>query len=274
MKPMKFAKVSEAAVTRAIVGGFAKEFSEYTESDCLIVGGGPSGLVAARDMARKGLRVLIVEQNNYLGGGMWVGGYLMNKVTFRSPSNRLAEELGAKLKEVSPGLFVCDGPDITSKLIAAACDAGVKFLQLTSADDVVLRNNRVEGLVINWTPVRALPRQITCVDPVALESKVVIDASGHDAVVAEKLASRGLIKLKGFGAMDMVASEDAVVEKTGEIYDGLILAGMSVATAHGLARMGPTFGSMLASGVRAAEIAALLIGSRAHVKREAVSVGD
>ena len=43
-------------------------------------------------------------------------------------------------------------------------------------------------------------------------------------------------------------------EKTGEVYPGLVIAGMSVTETHGLARMGPTFGSMLYSGKRAAEI--------------------
>jgi thiamine thiazole synthase len=50
--------------------------------------------------------------------------------------------------------------------------------------------------------------------------------------------------------------EEHVVEKTGEVYPGLIAAGMSVTETHGLARMGPTFGSMLFSGKKAAEIAA------------------
>ena len=47
--------------------------------------------------------------------------------------------------------------------------------------------------------------------------------------------------------------------ETGEIYPGLVIAGMSVTETHGLARMGPTFGSMLFSGMKAAEITAAKI---------------
>ncbi len=263
MVPEKiFSVVGEKEVTRAIVGEFAREFMEHVESDVLIVGGGPAGLTAGRELCRAGKRAFLIERNNYLGGGFWLGGYLMNKVTVRSPADRDLDELGVPHQEVSPGLHVADGPHACAKLIASACDAGLKIANMTIFDDVVLReNNRVAGVVINWTPITALPREITCVDPVALEAKLVIDATGHDACVVSKLQERGLLKVPGFGAMWVERSEDLIVEHTGEAHPGLIVAGMAVSTTFGLPRMGPTFGAMLLSGKRAAEVALEKLGA-------------
>lgn len=255
-----FSAVGETEVTRAIVQGFLRQFNDYVSTDIIIIGGGPAGLTAGKELAKSGHKVLIVERNNYLGGGFWIGGYLMNKVTFRAPAQKVLDELGVPYEKAVEGLYVADGPHACSKLIAAACDAGVKFANLSIFDDVVLREgNRVAGVVINWTPVSAMPREITCVDPIALECRLVIDATGHDATVARKLEARGLLHTVGFGAMWVEKSEDLVVEHTGECHPGLVVCGMAVATVYGLPRMGPTFGAMLLSGKRAAQVASQLL---------------
>ncbi|MBU2560462.1 sulfide-dependent adenosine diphosphate thiazole synthase [archaeon] len=253
---LMFEKVTEKEVTRAIVESFARDFSEYTETDVAIIGGGPSGLVAAKELASAGVKTLIIERNNYLGGGFWIGGYLMNKITVRAPGQEVLDEIGVPYEEYSKGLFVTNGPHACSRLIAAACDAGARVLNMTKVDDVVLReNNRVAGVVINWTPVSALPREITCVDPVSIEAKIVMDCTGHEAEVVDALVRRGLMKVKGFGTMWVEKSEDAIVEHTGFVHPGLIATGMAVSQVYGLPRMGPTFGGMLLSGKKGAEVA-------------------
>ena len=267
-----FQKVSEAQISRAIVSEFSKWFEDYIVSDVIVVGGGPSGLIAARDLAKEGFKTLVIESNNYLGGGFWIGGYLMNTLTFRAPAQKMLNELGIPYKEVNEGLFTADGPNACSKLISAACDAGIKILNMTKFDDVVYRNKMVEGTVINWTPVSALPRQITCVDPISLESKVVIDATGHDACVCRSLEKRKILKLEEFGPMDVNSSEDLVVEKTGQIHPGLIVTGMAVSTAYGIPRMGPTFGGMLLSGQKAATEAVKILTTKKHPVKEEVMV--
>jgi len=254
-----FADVKEVEITKAIANEFHSVLIDRAESDVIIIGAGPAGLTAGRELSTMGFKVLIIEQNNYLGGGYWLGGYMMNPVTVREPAQKIWDELGVPYKKVSEGLYLTPGPHAVSKLIAGACDSGVKFLNLTKFDDLVLKNGRVSGAVVNWMPVSALPRNITCVDPIAFESKMVIDASGHDSVAVKRLVDRNLVEWKGMNPMWVENGEEHVVEKTGEIFPGLVIAGMSVTETYGLARMGPTFGSMLFSGKKAAEVTATKI---------------
>jgi thiazole biosynthesis enzyme len=242
--PKIFADVSEKEITRSIATMFMETMNEYTDSDVIIIGAGPAGLSAGRELGKLGLKTLIIEQNNYIGGGYWVGGYMMNPVTVRSPAHKIWDELGVPYRIIREGLYATWGPHACSKLIAATCDAGVRFLQLTKFDDLVIKNKRVSGVVVNWMPVSAF------------ESKIVIDASGHDSVAVKRLMERGFVKWKGMDPMCVEGGEDAVVNHTGEVFPGLIATGMSVTETHGLPRMGPTFGSMLLSGKKAAEIAA------------------
>ncbi|BAN90813.1 ribulose-1,5-biphosphate synthetase [Aeropyrum camini SY1 = JCM 12091] len=259
---MMFAKVNEADVTEAILEGFYNTLKRHLRSDVIVVGAGPAGLTAAWRLAEAGARVLLVEQNNYLGGGLWLGGYFMNPVTIRAPAERILDELGVPYETVKQGLFSTKGPLLAAKLVARALEAGAEVLNLTMLDDVIVEDGKVSGVVVNWSPVQALPRQITCVDPVGLRAEYVVDATGHDAVVARKLAERGLVNASRLGPMWVERSEDLVVEKTGEVYPGLVIAGIAVAEVYGLPRMGPTFGAMLLSG----EKAALIIGEKLGLK--------
>ncbi len=249
-----FEKASESDVTRAIVKQFGEKLDEFADSEVIIIGAGPSGLMAARELAMKGRKVLIIERNNYLGGGFWLGGYLMNTVTVRPPGEEILDELEIPY-EKDGDLYTAMGPHACSKLISKACDEGVQILNMTEFEDVVLREqDRVGGVVINWTPVSELPRQITCVDPISLEAEIVIDATGHDACVVSKLEERGMMETTGFGGMWVDESEDLIVEHTGKVHEGVVATGMAVSTTYGLPRMGPTFGSMLLSGRKGAEI--------------------
>ena len=80
----KPAPLRERDITRQIAREYYKEFDQLIESDVIIVGAGPSGLICAHDLADMGFRTVIVEQSLALGGGFW--------------SRRLSDEQGDDLR--------------------------------------------------------------------------------------------------------------------------------------------------------------------------------
>ena len=250
--------ISERHVTKTIVNEFMDDFIEnILDSDVVVVGSGPCGVTAAKYCAEKGLKTVMIERNIYGGGGMWQGGFLLPKNTVGAPANKLLEECGVNLKDAGNGLYVCDSFEMVSKMLVSACNAGVKLLNSTNVEDLVLKEDHVDGVVIQWYPVQQMPKFITCMDPIAIRSKVVIDATGHDSFLVKRLSEQrsGIPKPPGCGSLWVDEAEKKTVELTHEIYPGLIVAGMSATSTYGAPRMGPIFGGMLLAGKKAAELA-------------------
>ncbi len=258
MNKPKPAPLRERDITRQIAREYYKEFDQLIESDVIIVGAGPSGLICAHDLAAMGFRTLVVEQALALGGGFWSGGYLMNKATICAPANDILEEIGAPCKQVKDcdGMYIVDPPHATAALIAAAYKAGARIMNLTRVVDLILRQDGLlEGVVVNNTTAEMAGHDVIHVDPIALESKVVVDATGHDAVVVNLLHKRNLFQpVPGNSAMWVSRSEEEVINRTGEVYPNCFVVGLAVAAVYGTPRMGPAFGSMLLSGRYGAEL--------------------
>ncbi len=68
--------VMEEQISGAIVRSFFTKFENHLAVDVAIVGAGPSGLVAAHDLAKAGFKVAIYESKLAPGGGTWGGGML------------------------------------------------------------------------------------------------------------------------------------------------------------------------------------------------------
>jgi len=109
--------------------------------------------------------------------------------------------------------------------------------------------------LVSWCP-NPLSGILTAAD--TINAPLVISTTGHDgpfgAFSAKRLESMGAIsKLGGMRGLDMNRAEDAIVKNTREVTPGLIMGGMELSELDGANRMGPTFGAMCLSGVKAAE---------------------
>src|SRR2546427_3688089 len=101
------APLRERDITRQIAREHFQEFDRLIESDVIVVGAGPSGLLCARDLAAAGFKTLLIEQALQLGGGFWSGGDLMNNATICAPAARIFAGPKIPAKRVSEVEGVC-----------------------------------------------------------------------------------------------------------------------------------------------------------------------
>lgn len=257
---MRRNKLDEIIISKAITKSFMDEFMDYMEVDAAVVGGGPAGLTAAYYLARQGFKTAVFERKLSVGGGMWGGGMMFNKIVVQNEAKPILDEFGIAYKEYQDGYFVADSVECVAALCYRAVKAGARIFNLMTVEDVMIReDDRVTGLVINWSAVDLAHLHV---DPLTIRAKYVIDATGHDAEVCNLLTrktgcrvSTATGKVIGEKPMWAELAEKETVAYTGEVFPGLLAAGMTVNAVHGLPRMGPIFGGMLLSGRKAAEIA-------------------
>lgn len=256
--------MDEITITRAITESYTRELLDFLEVDVAIVGAGPSGLVAAYYLAKKGKKTVIYERKLSVGGGMWGGGMMFNRIVVQAEAKEILDELGVTAKEYQQGLYVVDSVEAVSTFCSRAIKAGARIFNLLTVEDVMIReDDRIAGLVLNWSAVDIAGLHI---DPLAIKSKLVIDATGHDAeicrIVARKIGPKLRTKTGGvIGEKSMWAEvgEKELVKNTREVFPGLLVTGMAANAVFGCPRMGAIFGGMLLSGRKAAELAASLL---------------
>jgi len=243
--------VIETDISRAIVEEYNRRLLGHLENDVVIVGAGPAGLTAAYYLAKAAVKTTVLEKRLSIGGGIWGGAAGYNVIVVQDKDILDEFEITAKKQK---DLYVTDAIEFATALAYKTKKAGAEIFNLTEAEDIILKKDAVEGIVVNNSAITTARLHV---DPFCISSRYVIDATGHAAEVVNMLRKRkpelypnGLQE----SFMDVEEGETGVVEKAGEVYPGLYVAGMSVCAVFGLPRMGPIFGGMLKSGRKVADL--------------------
>jgi thiazole biosynthesis enzyme len=252
--------MDEVIISRAIVESYIKDFMGAMEVDVAVAGAGPAGMTCAYYLAKEGIRVIVLERQLRVGGGMSGGGMMFNRIVLQKEGKRILDEFGVATKEYQKGYYVADSLEAISTICSKAIKAGAKIFNLISVEDVMVREgDRIAGLVLNWSAVSWSKLHV---DPLTVRCKVAVDATGHDAevcrIVVEKIGPKLRTKtgeVMGEKSMWAERGEREILENTSEVYPGLVVAGMTANAVFGSPRMGAIFGGMLLSGRKAARVA-------------------
>ncbi|UCG35618.1 MAG: thiazole biosynthesis protein [Candidatus Omnitrophota bacterium] len=255
--------MDEVVISRAITEKFMKDFIDSMDLDVAIAGAGPSGLVCAYYLAKQGMKVAMFERHLRVGGGMPGGGMMFNRIVVQKQAKHILDEFGISMEHYKDDLYVADSLETVSTLCSGTIKAGVKIFNLMQVEDVMIRKDRITGVVLNWSAVSWSKLHV---DPLAARAKVVIDATGHDTEVCKVVERKIGPKLKtktgtviGEKSMWAEVGEAEIVDNTKEVYPGLLVCGMAANGVFGSPRMGAIFGGMLISGEKCAELAKKIV---------------
>lgn len=163
----------------------ARELVVRKEVDVLVVGGGPSGIIAAQAAAEDGLQVTLIESRSFLGGNMTIGlpilGFLGQKGN--QIINGLPQQFIDRLKAMDASsehrpcplhmsLTLVEPEAVRTAALEALVERGVDVLFYTFFSDVVMDGDALKGIIVESKAGREV-----------ILAKAIIDCSG-DADVA------------------------------------------------------------------------------------------
>ncbi|NHJ01123.1 MAG: NAD(P)/FAD-dependent oxidoreductase [Candidatus Heimdallarchaeota archaeon] len=196
------------------------ETTSLTETDILVVGGGPAGVISALTAAKKGNRVMLVDAKSYEEIGNKTCGDAVNL----GPLNFLKENLGLEMpsgEEVADTVesmvfetknvaypmygdgFVLNRHPYGQRLLKEAEEYGVEVRSNTKAVRALTLNGTVVGVVVKEN--RAKEYEI--------RAKITIDCSGRNFQIRKSLSDSEFPLLeKNMEKRDIAASYREIIQ--------------------------------------------------------------
>ena len=157
-----------------------------SEVDVLVVGGGPSGIMAARAAAGNGLKVMLLESRGYLGGNLTIGLPILafldvnGKQCVKGYAQDFIDTLAArgaasghKRCALHMSLTIIDPEEAKNVALEMMKESGVVVLMYVFVADVIKDGNEVKGVVIESKNGRE-----------AILARTIIDCTGDGDVAA------------------------------------------------------------------------------------------
>ena len=154
------------------------------ETDVLVVGGGPSGIIAALAAAESGLKVALLEQRGFVGGNLTIGlpvlGFLSQKgeQIIKGLPQKLIDRLRAvdAAGEHQPcplhvSLTLIDPEAVKSVALEMLRESSVEIVLHTACAGVIMDGDRLSGIITESKAGRE-----------AVLAKVIIDCTGDGDV--------------------------------------------------------------------------------------------
>lgn len=172
---------------RTMITEPARDLPVRLDVDVLVVGGGPSGIIAAQAAAEDGLKVTLIDSRSFVGGNMTIGlpvlgflGQKGNQIIKGIPQQfieRLKEKNAASEHRPCPlhmSLTLVEPEAVKNVGLEMLVESGVNVLLYVFFAGVVMEGNAIKGVIIESKSGREV-----------ILAKTIIDCTG-DADVAFK----------------------------------------------------------------------------------------
>lgn len=122
--------MEEIEISRVVISAYHEELLDRLVSDAIIVGAGPSGMMAAYCLAKNGLKVTLLKKRLSPGGGIWGGGRAMPEAVVQEDAFPLLDEVGIRRRPQKEGSHAANAIELAAGLCFKAVQAGAVVFNL------------------------------------------------------------------------------------------------------------------------------------------------